>query len=253
MSSSRPTSPPPARPSPQRVFSPPPRVRSPPPLAPAPRVFSPTRNASPPPPVSRVMSPPPTLNILPSTPVQSYSSENQFPPLASSPITPVPLGDPPKIPVSKSLDAIHEVIETGEDGSESESGGLPKISSNSSSLILPPPSSPLQKPAKTDGDKSGGVDKIQPLEGNRSMTLEVTNKPSSERGLAPSTVEKDKDKAKGGEAALKRVKSNDTIKAPAQTKPPKKKRSRAANIANTSTTPHILRILCHLSLVVMEC
>ena len=100
-------------------------------------------------------------------------------------------------------------------------------------MILPP-SSPQTRPAKpvAELDKGGGgIDKIQPLEGNRSMTLEVTNKPS-ERGIV-TVSEKDKDKTKAGEAALKSVKSNDTIKPPVQPKP-KKKRSRAANIANTS-------------------
>jgi hypothetical protein len=61
------------------------------------------------------------------------------------------------------------------------------------------------------------------------MTVEVTSKPQAQ--LAP-TSEKDKSVTKA-EANLK---SNDTIKPPAPSKPPKKKRSRTANVANTSTT-----------------
>jgi hypothetical protein len=211
-SSSRPNSPSPVRP--QRIFSPPPRVRSPPPLAPAPRVFSPPTSPTPPHPgpLSRVVSPPPILNILPSTPDRPSSPDSSSNP--SSDQTPKPPG-------SKSLDAIHEVLETG-DGSESESGGQ-KMSSNSSSLILPP-TSPQRKPAP-----GTAVGQLQPLEGQRSMTVEVTSKPQAQ--LAP--TEKDKSLTKA-EANLKSVKSNDTIKPPMPPKPPKKKRSRAANIANTS-------------------
>jgi len=221
--SSRPISPSPARaPSTQhRDFSPPPRVRSPPPFAPIPRMLSPPAAAyptSPPlPPSSGTVSPPPPpiLNIQPSTP---QSTE----PTQSGPSTETT----PKIPVSKSLDAIHEVVETG-DGSESESGQ--KISSNSSSLILPP-TSPQRKPISGPS----GVGQLPPLEGQRSMTVEVTSKPSQQLG----TTEKDKDKTLKAEAILKSVKSNDTIKAPAPPKP-KKKRSRTANIANISTSlPH---------------
>jgi hypothetical protein len=61
------------------------------------------------------------------------------------------------------------------------------------------------------------------------MTVEVTSKPAPQLG----TTEKDKEKIAKAEAILKSVKSNDTIKAPPPSKP-KKKRSRAANIANTS-------------------
>ena len=228
-SSSRPTSPSPVRPSPQRVFSPPPRIRSPPPFAPAPRVFSPTHHntttttTSPPPLHSRVVSPPPILNILPSTPIRP-SSPHTAPPVLPPPTS---SADPsPKIPGSKSLDAIHEVLETG-DGSESEGGQ--RISSNSSSLILP--TSPQRKP--TGGAPVVGA--IQPLEGQRSMTVEVTSK--SQAQLAPTTAEKDKATIKAEALNLKSVKSNDTIKPPLPTKPPKKKRSRAANIANISNTP----------------
>ena len=97
------------------------------------------------------------------------------------------------------------------------------MSSNSSSLILPP-TSPQRKPAP-----GTAVGQLQPLEGQRSMTVEVTSKPQAQ--LAP--TEKDKSLTKA-EANLKSVKSNDTIKPPMPSKPPKKKRSRAANIANTS-------------------
>lgn len=215
-SSSRPNSPSPVRP--QRIFSPPPRVRSPPPLAPAPRAFSPTTSPTPPHPgvLSRIVSPPPILNILPSTPDRPSSPDSiQSSSNPSSDQTPKP-------PVSKALDAIHEVLETAGDGSESESGGQ-KISSNSSSVILPP-TSPQRKP--TPGTLVG---QLQSLEGQRSMTVEVTSKPQAQ--LAP--TEKDKSQAKA-EAILKSVKSNDPIKPPLPSKPPKKKRSRAANIANTS-------------------
>jgi hypothetical protein len=215
--SSRPSSPSPVRPSPQRVFSPPPRIRSPPPLAPAPRIFPPQTS---PPPTERIVSPPPILNILPSTPVQSSSTPDS---VQSAPtnLSTTPSDQVSKLPGSKSLDAIHEVLEVG-DGSESESGQ--KISSNSSSLILPP-TSPQRKPLA-----GNAVGTIQPLEGQRSMTVEVTSKPQAQ--LAP--TEKDKLTTKS-EANLKSVKSNDTIKPPVQPKPPKKKRSRAANIANNST------------------
>lgn len=215
-SSSRPTSPSPVRP--QRVFSPPPRVRSPPPLAPAPRVFSPTMSPTPlnPTPQPRVVSPPPILNILPSTPDRPSSPGSV--PSSSNPSS----DQPSKLPGSKGLDAIHEVLETGGDASESESGG-PKISSISSSIILPP-TSPQRKPSP-----GTALGQLQPLEGQRSMTVEVTSKPQAQ--LAP--TEKDKSQTKA-EANLKSVKSNDTIKPPVPSKPPKKKRSRAANIANTS-------------------
>ena len=215
-SSSRPNSPSPVRP--QRVFSPPPRVRSPPPLAPAPRVFSPTTSPTPPnpTPLSRVVSPPPILNILPSTPDRPSSPDSN--PSSSNPSS----DQPPKLPGSKGLDAIHEVLETVGDGSESESGGQ-KIGSNSSSLILPP-TSPQRKPAP-----GTAVGQLQPLEGQRSMTVEVTSKPQAQ--LA--STEKDKSQTKA-EANLKSVKSNDTMKPPMPSKPPKKKRSRAANIATTS-------------------
>jgi len=212
--SSRPTSPSPVRP--QRVFSPPPRVRSPPPLAPAPRVFS---HPTSPPPSSRIVSPPPILNILPSTPVRPSSPDSD--PSVSPTTEQPPSAAAPK---SKSLDAIHEVLETA-DGSESETGQ--KMSSNSSSTILPP-NSPQRKP-------QGGaaiVGQLQPLEGQRSMTVEVTSKPQAQ--LAP--TEKDKSTTKA-EAILRSVKSNDTMKPPMPSKPPKKKRSRTANIANNSIHP----------------
>lgn len=127
-------------------------------------------------------------------------------------------------PKSKSLDAIDEVLETV-DGSESENGQ--KIASNSSSTILPP-NSPQRK-------AQGGaavVGQLQPLEGQRSMTVEVTNKTQAQ--LA--STEKDKSMTKA-EAILKSVKSNETMKPPMPSKPPKKKRSRAANIANNSIHP----------------
>ena len=166
---------------------------------------------------SRIVSPPPILTLQPSTPVRPSSPESS----QSAPITQTstPSDTTVKLPGSKSLDAIHEVLETG-NGSESEGGQ--KISSNSSSLILP--MSPQRKP-------SGGatVGPLQPLEGQRSMTVEVTSKPT------PQLAQTEKEKATAkAEAILKSVKSNDTIKAQLQPKPPKKKRSRAANIANTS-------------------
>jgi hypothetical protein len=148
----------------------------------------------------------------------SSDSTQSAPPALSTNSTEVA----PKLPGSTSLDAIDEVIETG-DGSESEGGQ--KISSNSSSIIIPP-TSPQRKPVP-----GTAVGQIQPLEGQRSMTLEVTSKPQAQ--LAP--AEKDKATIKG-EANLKSVKSNDTMKPPPQAKPPKKKRSRTANIANTSTS-----------------
>jgi hypothetical protein len=220
MSSSRPISPSPVRPPPHRDFSPPPRVRSPPPFAPVPRVLSPPTYSTSPPPLAGYVSPPPPpiLNIQPSTP-QSVESTHSAP----SPPTTTSTETTAKIPASKSLDAIHEVVETGE-GSESDAGH--KISSNSSSVILPP-TSPQRKP--TTGPTVG---QLQPLEGQRSMTVEVTSKPPPQ--LA--TTDKDKEKISKAEAILKSVKSNDTIKPPTQPKP-KKKRSRATNIANTSIPP----------------
>jgi hypothetical protein len=61
------------------------------------------------------------------------------------------------------------------------------------------------------------------------MTVEVTSKPTAQLAA----TEKDKSTAKL-EAGLKSVKSSDTMKPSTQPKPPKKKRSRATNIANTS-------------------
>jgi hypothetical protein len=166
---------------------------------------------------SRIVSPPPILTLQPSTPVRPTSPDST----QSAPVTQTstPSDTTVKLPGSKSLDAIHEVLETG-NGSESEGGQ--KISSNSSSLILP--MSPQRKP-------SGGaaIGPLQSLEGQRSMTVEVTSKPTPQLG----PTEKEKSTAKA-EAILKSVKSNDTIKAQLQPKPPKKKRSRTANIANTS-------------------
>ena len=71
------------------------------------------------------------------------------------------------------------------------------------------------------------------------MTVEVTSKAPSGQLSAPPTLAGDKEKGtmKPGEVNLKSVKSNDTIKPPQPSKPPKKKRSRAANVANNSIFP----------------
>ena len=71
------------------------------------------------------------------------------------------------------------------------------------------------------------------------MTVEVTSKPQSGQlsGSPALAGDKERGTVKPGEVNLKPVKSNDTIKPPQPSKPPKKKRSRAANVANTSICP----------------
>jgi hypothetical protein len=195
----------PARPLPKRTLSTPSRSRSPPTPVPLLRSLS----YSPPP--SPTLEPvpiasPPLLNLVPATPVSTSSSDSrQLPKDNSSPLS----SDSTKLTTSTSLDAIHEVIESLS-GSDSESAR--KESSQSSSLIVRPPS-PQRKSLA--------------IERQRSMTVEVTG--TQQVQLSSS----DKSIVSKTDVTLKKVKSADTMKPAAQTKLPKKKRSRTVNPNNS--------------------
>src|ERR1700721_896445 len=173
---SRTTSPPPVTTT-RRDFSPP-RIRSPPPFAPIPRIFSPN-----------LMTSPPPTNI-PSNNLGGYISPHPLPPpvLQLQPSTPVSNDQTSTGPTTKSLDAIHEV----------------SLEQDHQDLPLPKPavhSSPQRKPINGTS---------QPIEGQRSMTLEVTSKPATNPEKEKNTITSTS--SSKSEQILKSVKSNDTIR-----------------------------------------